>query len=63
MLRYYRGHVIVLLQDETLSAEITEQRTGTPLPTKVTGAPEDGAEQLMDKARALIDAYLHHPSS
>lgn len=59
MLSYYRGHVIVMLDDEMLSAEITERSSGAPLPTKVSALSGEDADAVFERARALIDIYMH----
>lgn len=59
MLAYYRGHVIVVLKDDTLSAEITERATGAPLPTKVSAEPGEGVSVVVERAKDLVDRYLH----
>lgn len=58
MLVFYRGHVITLLVDQTISAEITEQNTSAPLPTKVTASLKEGEDICVERAKALIDVYL-----
>ena len=63
MLTYYRGHVIVLLVDTVLTAEITELATGTPLPTKVTATLPEGADVCITRAKMLVDIYLKAPGS
>lgn len=54
----YRGHVIVVLNESSLSAVIIEQLTGTELPTKVTAHPGESEDNVLRRARALIDVYL-----
>ena len=58
MLAYYRGHVIVLLKDELFTAEITEQVTASPLPTRVSATEQEGPEVCLERAKALVDLYL-----
>ena len=53
----YRGHEIVVLT-QPLSAIIIERATGTPLPTKVTAAEDEGISGCLSRARNLIDLYL-----
>ncbi|NGP18906.1 hypothetical protein [Devosia aurantiaca] len=58
MLAFYRGHVIVFLGDSELSAEIMEQSSSAPLPTKVSATLEKGEAVCLERAKALIDLYL-----
>lgn len=58
MLAYYRGHVIVVLADEALSAEIIERASGTMLPTTVSAMPGETAEVVVERAKELVDTYL-----
>lgn len=58
MLSFYRGHIIVLLEDTVVSAEITEQVSRTPLPTKVAALPGESRAAVLQRAKALVDAYL-----
>ncbi|WP_375450717.1 hypothetical protein [uncultured Devosia sp.] len=58
MLAYYRGHIILLLQDDILTAEITERASGAPLPTKISALPGETADIVVEKAKHLIDKYL-----
>jgi hypothetical protein len=59
VLAYYRGHVIVVLEDATLSAEITERSSGAPLPTKVSAEPGESVSTVVERAKELVDRYLH----
>jgi hypothetical protein len=58
VLAYYRGHVIVLLRDDALSAEITERKSGAPLPTKVLAARGEDVNTVIERAKDLVDMYL-----
>jgi hypothetical protein len=58
MLTYYRGHVIVLLSDEMLTAEITELSTRTPLPTKASARQEEGPVICVERAKVIVDLYI-----
>lgn len=58
MLRLYRGHIIIVLVDKYLSAEITERRSGAPLPIKVSASREEGEAVVIDRARRLVDLFL-----
>lgn len=58
MLALYRGHWIVLLSDDQLTAEISVLETREVLPTKVSATKEEGAEMCRQRARELIDVYL-----
>ena len=57
MLALYRGVWIVLLRDARLTAELTELRTGDPLPTSAAASFEEGASVCMERARSLVDLY------
>jgi hypothetical protein len=58
LLRLYRGHVIIVLLDEFLSAEVTDRRTGFPFPVKVSATREEGEAVLIELARTLIDESI-----
>jgi hypothetical protein len=58
VLTYYRGHVVVLINDAHLTAEITELSSATPLPTKAVASHSEGAAVCVARARALIDLYI-----
>ncbi|MET3901286.1 hypothetical protein ABIB57_005256 [Devosia sp. UYZn731] len=58
MLAYYRGHVIVLLRDDALSAEITERKSGAPLPTKVLAVLGEDVNTVIERAKDLVDIYV-----
>ena len=58
MLSYYRGHIIVLLEDAVVTAEITEQASRMPLPTKVAALPGESRATVMQRAKELVDTYL-----
>ncbi len=58
MLRFYRDHIIIVLVDERLSAEVTERGTGVPFPIKVSASHEEGEAVLICRARELIDIAL-----
>ena len=58
MLRFYRGHIIIVLVDERLSAEITDQATGVPFPIKVSASREEGEAIVVMRARELIDVAV-----
>ena len=58
LLTIYREHIIIVLVDSFLSAEITEKSTSAPLPTKVTATVDEGYAVLLARAKALIDLYL-----
>lgn len=55
VLRYYRGHVIVVLVDSLISAEVTDLSTGIPFPLKVTATQIEGEAVLLTRAYKLID--------
>jgi hypothetical protein len=57
VLSIYRGHVIVALVDEDLTAEITERASGAPLPTKVSATRDEGMDVLIHRAKTLVDHY------
>jgi hypothetical protein len=57
VLSIYRGHVIIVLLDNELTAEITERASGAPLPTKVSATMDEGMEALVDRAKTLVDRY------
>jgi len=54
----YRGHEIVLTEDDPRSAVIIERKTGAALPTKVTALPDEAEGACRRRARQLIDLYL-----
>lgn len=58
MITLYRGHWIILLQDDCFSAEMTEIRSRAPLPTRVRAELGEGPEVCLERARHLIDVYL-----
>lgn len=58
MLIAYRGHIILVLQDGELTAEITERGSSEILPTKVSATLEEGLDVCIERAKALIDAYI-----
>lgn len=58
MLLFYRGHIIVLLEDAVVTAEITEQASRMPLPTKVAALPGENRADVVQRAKALVDIYL-----
>ena len=58
MLAFYRGHGIVFSADAELTAEITEQSTSAPLPTKASATLHEGHDVCLERAKALIDLYL-----
>jgi hypothetical protein len=58
VLAYYRGHIILVLQDGALSAEITERASGAPLPTKVSAVLGEDARTVVERAKELVDRYL-----
>jgi hypothetical protein len=58
LLKFYRGHAIIMLVDQVLTAEVTELGTRAPFPTKVTATMGEGERILMDRARRLVDLYL-----
>lgn len=55
---YYRGHTIVVLQDQPLTAEIIELATSALLPTKVLAMPGEGVDIVIKRAKDLVDRYL-----
>ncbi|WP_127752452.1 MULTISPECIES: hypothetical protein [unclassified Devosia] len=57
MLVYYKRHVIVVLADKILTAEVTEQATRALLPTKVSASYEEGLDLVVERAKALVDLY------
>jgi hypothetical protein len=60
VLSIYRGHVIVVLLDEDLTAEITERASGAPLPTEVSATRDEGMNALINRAKHLsIDIREH----
>ena len=61
LLVYYKGHVIMVLYDDVLTAEITERATAAPLPTKVSASLEEGFERVIQRAKALVDLYTDPP--
>jgi hypothetical protein len=63
MLRFYRGHIIITLVDQRLSAEITERSTGVPFALKVSASMEEGEAVLFGRARHLIDIPLRQVGS
>ncbi len=62
MLILYRGHWITLLVDQDFTAELTEARSGEPLPIKVSAHRSEGPHMCLDRARALIDGLSAHLS-
>ena len=58
MLVHYRGHVISILEDVSITAELTDLASRTPLPTKVTVCPHEGLDVLLERAKDLVDVYL-----
>jgi hypothetical protein len=58
MLVFYRGHIIFLLRDLVISAEVTEHASGAPLPTKVSAGLFDSEGQIVARAKALVDIYM-----
>ena len=57
MLLLYRNVWIVLLQDQPLTAELTDLATGEPLPTIVSASIGEDIETCLQRARALVDLY------
>ena len=57
MLTLYRGIWIVLLHDAALTAELTEVRTGHPLPTSAGASLEEGAVVYLGRAKVVVDRY------
>jgi hypothetical protein len=55
LLKFYRGHVIIVLVDDLLSAEVSDRRTGFPFPVKVSATKDEGEAILFERARILID--------
>jgi hypothetical protein len=55
LLKFYRGHVVIMLVDELLSAEISERESGFPFPVKVSATWEEGEAVLYARARKVID--------
>lgn len=47
----------MLLRDARLTAELTELRTGDPLPTSAAASFEEGESVCMKRARSLVDLY------
>lgn len=58
MLSFYRGHTIIVLIDDVMSAEISERCSGLVLPTKVSVLLEEGELVLLQRAQDLIDMYI-----
>ena len=58
LLSYYRGHLIMVLVDDHVTAEITERATHAPLPTKASATLEEGIDLCIERAKRLIDAYI-----
>lgn len=58
MREVYRGHEIVLLDDDRRSLVIVDCRTGIYLPTKVTAGTHEAFASSFRRARELIDLYL-----
>lgn len=58
LLSFYRGHSIIILVDELLSAEVSEHSSGFPFPMKVSATREEGLAMLMDRARDIIDVSI-----
>lgn len=52
----YRGHIIIMLVDERLSAEITGCCSGMPFPIKVSASMMEAL--LMERAHEPIDISL-----
>ena len=61
LLVYYKRHVIVVLRDKVLTAEVTEQATHAVLPTKVSASYEEGLDMVVERAKALVDIYTAPP--
>ena len=59
----YRGHFICLSEAEPPFAELVEQASGTRLPTKVIGEPDESLRDLAQRAQRLVDLYLGDESS
>ena len=54
----YRGHQIILHDEDPPCAVIVELRTGAELPTKIMALPEEDLPGCVSRARRLIDIYL-----
>lgn len=54
----YRGYSICLEDDGAHCALLVEVETGTVLPTKIVGSPQESWRDLAARACRLIDLYM-----
>ena len=63
MISHYRNHLIKLVGNEQLTAEIADLETKALFPLKVTASKKEGIEVCLERAKALVDVYLDAPTA
>lgn len=58
MIVHYRGHLVLVLGTDVISAEIVKLALALKLPLKVSATSAEGLEACLNRAFDLIDLYL-----
>lgn len=58
MQNHYRGHGISLVETGPRTILLTELQSGALLPTKLSALPGESWDDLVGRARQLVDLYL-----
>ena len=65
MIKHYRGHRIIVRNDDAVTAQIAELKSMQILPTMATATQAEGADICLVRAMKLVDLYctpVLHPA-